>query len=538
VSFSIVMATLVARVLVFVALLQMTLSERTERWKAHGHREMSKENAHVAIRRHEVQTTLSWQNLTEHLAQIATQFTLNSDLPPPRDESFIWGPVQDEDVDEIDIEEIRQNNPSIVLKKAILDMHKGYGNSLTAIAVEDKLMLYAILDRLNVHHLPILLWAVLGDGDNPTMSTTGQEVYAQLNGTDAILKPSFGMSGHGFSVLLHNAWPGDEDLKKKAKQLLIMPSEVEKDSPHMAHVRHGALIQPKFQAPSLGTAGHVQKRLHFEENVTLQDWKAARERVMARKWLALRHESYGSSRLVDLVEAKCHGKDILQDTLGNRAGDSDQKCSNGVSVAWELESEEVGKFPLELKVQTLWGKAVVAQLHRSVQEFQWEFNMFEWWRDIETHQLKLFFSVNRQNIERKTFWPLLTEDERNSLKTHLEQYIEEAQQTAEMLAARLGIPYLRVDFFISPPNAPRQMVVNEIALPSRNSYLADGQGNGMTAISKAIEQGWRNRKNSIQSKAGRTILTEIGCQVPDNVQGAQAYTGMKCSMPIEEQKPF
>jgi len=120
------------------------------------------------------------------------------------------------------------------------------------------------------------------------------------------------------------------------------------------------------------------------------------------------------------------------------------------------EKNHLGNFPLELKVQVMWGKAFLASTYHGA---------------LDNSEADLFFerpSLSSNEWRAAPFSPAEAPPDARygnggKVSLYLEQFLPKVASQAECLAGRLGAPWLRVDFFVPPPGAEGvPVVLNEI----------------------------------------------------------------------------
>lgn len=148
-----------------------------------------------------------------------------------------------------------------------------------------------------------------------------------------------------------------------------------------------------------------------------------------------------------------------------------QERFSAPTIAQYLQSE--GSIPLEVRVQTIWGKAFMGVFHSFGSDLNSCF--------ITPSQVEGSVTWEAQFIPPMTFPDGLdmvtdgnkigfNESTRSYLGGILVDNMKSIVPQAESIAAALGTPWLRVDFFILP-ESQKKPVVNEVAYGSDITYL-------------------------------------------------------------------
>jgi len=233
--------------------------------------------------------------------------------------------------------------------------------------------------------------------------------------------------------------------------------------------------------------------------------------------------------------------------------------SRATYISYE-DRATLGVSPIEVRVQTIWGKAHTGVYFPTPFSNNNPNNAFIVY-DNEQRQWKTKFLRYELvhfdgELDNSLSWKPMEESEREKLHTMFNKLMPHMAKRAEDLAANLGVPFLRVDFFVEPDENCKEKCVtmNEVAQssnimyhdPVNNGEILPGstlsQNKGMTNnelgvwmhwnsplldLTKALVDGYKERAKSNGEKP--TLEAKEIFQKHFNCTTASDYKTLKCT---------
>lgn len=448
--------------------------------------------------------------------------------------------------------------------KVLPALKKDSENRASITAIGDKLLLNRVISKLNlnadvqVQQMDVLLWAQMRDGTifpENFVALLGEFVEKFTDVTDVpedgqkgcafILKPTHLSNGNGMLAMSRDKYHGEgwSVDRLKAHILQVLEAKASGESEALQAVIPGVIFQSCYPKPPRGKfSGNVQELTTllsldgFAPLAQMADFN-----TVEKQWQWVDDEDRMYFGKIECPHVHLDASEgSLFDSIANLS-DADRAKECKVTIVLE---PRLSQRPVELRVQTVWGKAYMGVFSSSLQKADpnnaWVVrSASEGW---ETRWQPL-----QAEVEDGQWQKAFSQEQRLQLQELFEAHMPNLAQQAEMLARAFGAPWLRADFFLPAGEDAAELGVrfNEVAYGSGTLYFdvddGDYQGHGSSgggddpvahrrlsfdqAIARALVGGWQARGADVASKNPQELWEALGCKWKSS---ENAYQQLEC----------